>query len=121
MFLTLYGGYQINPMSNKLSSAKLSYPKQNFVLIYCSSYCILNLFAGSTLPSHQTSAPSFNPSTIQAGSCLICLENQVDTLLYQCGHICVCNPCGIQLKTQGHKCPLCRAPIRDVVRAYKAQ
>ncbi|CAL1526424.1 unnamed protein product [Lymnaea stagnalis] len=51
--------------------------------------------------------------------CLICLERHTDTVLYQCGHMCVCYVCGRDLVSRGHNCPVCRAPIKDVIRAYK--
>ncbi|XP_052224805.1 uncharacterized protein LOC127840428 [Dreissena polymorpha] len=51
--------------------------------------------------------------------CLICLDNHSDSVLYQCGHMCVCFPCGRHLMDRGAKCPVCRAPIRDIIRAYK--
>ena len=51
--------------------------------------------------------------------CLICLDNHSDSVLYQCGHMCVCYPCGRHLMDRGAKCPVCRAPIRDIIRAYK--
>lgn len=51
--------------------------------------------------------------------CLICLDNASDSVLYQCGHMCVCFPCGRHLMDRGAKCPVCRAPIRDIIRAYK--
>jgi len=60
-----------------------------------------------------------NRSTpIQRGQCVICVEQTVNTVLYQCGHMCVCNACGLQLKMNNQNCPMCRAPIRDVIRAY---
>ncbi|XP_052224962.1 baculoviral IAP repeat-containing protein 7-like [Dreissena polymorpha] len=51
--------------------------------------------------------------------CLICLDNHSNSVLYQCGHMCVCFPCGRHLMDRGAKCPVCRAPIRDIIRAYK--
>ncbi|XP_052224958.1 uncharacterized protein LOC127840588 [Dreissena polymorpha] len=51
--------------------------------------------------------------------CLICLDNHSDSVLYQFGHMCVCFPCGRHLMDRGAKCPVCRAPIRDIIRAYK--
>jgi len=68
-----------------------------------------------TLFNPQRSAP------VASGQCVICIDRSIDTVLYQCGHMCVCNQCGLQLKIDGHHCPMCRAPIRDVIRAYQAQ
>ncbi|XP_035824188.1 uncharacterized protein LOC101846543 isoform X2 [Aplysia californica] len=51
--------------------------------------------------------------------CLICLERHSDCVLYQCGHMCVCYVCGRDLVSRSLGCPVCRAPIKDVIRAYK--
>ncbi|GAV75054.1 zf-C3HC4_3 domain-containing protein, partial [Cephalotus follicularis] len=51
-------------------------------------------------------------------SCCICYEMQVDSLLYRCGHMCTCLKCAQELQWGSGKCPICRAPIVDVVRAY---
>ncbi|PSS11060.1 Protein neuralized like [Actinidia chinensis var. chinensis] len=51
-------------------------------------------------------------------SCCICYEMQVDSLLYRCGHMCTCFNCAHELQWSSGKCPICRAPIVDVVRAY---
>lgn len=52
------------------------------------------------------------------GVCVVCLEARVDSLLYSCGHMCSCAMCGRHLIASGLSCPVCRAPIRDVVRVY---
>ncbi|KAG8266890.1 protein neuralized isoform X2 [Homalodisca vitripennis] len=58
-----------------------------------------------------------------AGSeCSICYERTIDSVLYMCGHMCMCYDCAVQQwrgKGGGH-CPLCRAVIRDVIRTYKS-
>jgi len=58
------------------------------------------------------------PTTVSDCQCLICLDKPVDTVLYQCGHMCLCYGCGMQLKQRGAHCPVCRAPIRDIIKAY---
>lgn len=55
---------------------------------------------------------------VAAGACTICLEARIDSLLYACGHMCTCSMCGRQLLAAGNSCPICRAPVRDVVRAF---
>ncbi|CAL5086619.1 unnamed protein product [Urochloa decumbens] len=59
------------------------------------------------------------PDTTAAkrGSCCICHQTQVDSLLYRCGHMCACFDCADQLKSSGRSCPICHSPIDDVVRA----
>jgi len=80
----------------------------------------------SAAPQSAAGAPPFMmqppaSTPVTSGQCVICCEHSVDTVLYQCGHMCVCNGCGQQLKMDGHNCPMCRAPIRDVIRAYQTQ
>ncbi|CDP04101.1 unnamed protein product [Coffea canephora] len=52
------------------------------------------------------------------GRCYICYEMQIDSLLYRCGHMCTCFKCASDLQWGSGKCPICQAPIIDVVRAY---
>ncbi|XP_043701361.1 uncharacterized protein LOC122651866 isoform X2 [Telopea speciosissima] len=60
----------------------------------------------------------FNWLPIRKGKCCICYEMQVDSLLYRCGHMCTCFKCAHELQWSSGRCPICRAPILDVVRAY---
>lgn len=55
---------------------------------------------------------------VEAGHCVICSDGVIDSVVYRCGHMCVCMACGLELKGQGLKCPICRAPITDIIRAY---
>lgn len=55
---------------------------------------------------------------INKGSCGICYENQIDSLLYRCGHLCTCYKCATELLWSSGRCPVCMIPIVDVVRAY---
>ena len=62
------------------------------------------------------------PTPGQPSECSICYERSIDSVLYICGHMCMCYTCAIQQwkgKGGGH-CPLCRAPIRDVIRIYRS-
>ncbi|XP_010928795.1 uncharacterized protein [Elaeis guineensis] len=65
------------------------------------------------------SATKFSgPKTGRKDSCCVCYEMQVDSLLYRCGHMCTCFKCAHELQWSSGKCPICRSPIVDVVRAY---
>uniref|UniRef100_J3ML34 RING-type domain-containing protein n=2 Tax=Oryza brachyantha TaxID=4533 RepID=J3ML34_ORYBR len=62
--------------------------------------------------------PSQPDTTAKRGSCCICHQTQVDSLLYRCGHMCTCFNCADQLKSSSRSCPICQSPIEDVVRAH---
>lgn len=54
------------------------------------------------------------------GECTICFDQEVDTVIYTCGHMCLCNECGLKLKRQINACcPICRRPIKDVIKTYR--
>jgi hypothetical protein len=69
----------------------------------------------------SASARLVNTSRIsQEGQCVICTDSQVDSVFYMCGHMCACYVCSMNLKQKNHNCPVCRAPIKDIVRVFKA-
>lgn len=76
----------------------------------------------SALANH-TAAPS-PTQPVNAGHCTICLTAVADTVLYRCGHLCVCYTCGLQLRqaasADAMKCPVCRAPVDDILRVYRS-
>ena len=57
---------------------------------------------------------------MRLGACLVCCEEEVSTVFYRCGHMCACAGCAHNLKQRRAQCPVCRAPIRDVVQAFLA-
>jgi hypothetical protein len=58
--------------------------------------------------------------------CVVCLENQKDTLFKPCRHICCCRSCARQLtrvhleqhKNTAFSCPKCRAPVTALTIVY---
>ncbi|RZF44963.1 hypothetical protein LSTR_LSTR001924 [Laodelphax striatellus] len=79
------------------------------------SSCSANVSNMREWAETSVSAPS-------GSECSICYERAIDSVLYMCGHMCMCYECAVQQwrgKGGGH-CPLCRAVIRDVIRTYKS-
>ncbi|XP_072932737.1 death-associated inhibitor of apoptosis 2-like isoform X2 [Epargyreus clarus] len=52
----------------------------------------------------------------EARICKVCMDGEVSVVFLPCGHLVSCAGCGAALAA----CPLCRAPVRALVRAYLA-
>ncbi|XP_072447055.1 E3 ubiquitin-protein ligase NEURL1B isoform X1 [Chiloscyllium punctatum] len=79
-----------------------------------------------TAPSSPLSpqfSPSFSPPeppSSKNGECAVCFDSEVDTVIYTCGHMCLCYDCGLKLKKQINACcPICRRVIKDVIKIYR--
>jgi hypothetical protein len=47
--------------------------------------------------------------------CIICMKEEIDTVLLECGHSSICSTCSSSLSV----CPICRATIVRVVKIFK--
>ncbi|KAL0964465.1 hypothetical protein UPYG_G00324200 [Umbra pygmaea] len=73
----------------------------------------------SPFSSHSQSPVS--PTCSWSNECTICYENTVDTVLYACGHMCLCYTCGLKLKKMANACcPICRRTIKDIIKIYRS-
>ena len=48
--------------------------------------------------------------------CNICMDNPIDCLILECGHMGTCFTCAKSLS----KCPMCRKQIVRIVKAFKS-
>ncbi|XP_064600662.1 protein neuralized-like isoform X2 [Liolophura sinensis] len=88
-----------------------------------------------TPPRHppMEKSPSQGPSQIQEGmeerspmadnadnECTVCYERAVNSVLYTCGHMCMCYECAILVQREKDAlCPICRQKIKDVIKTYR--
>ncbi|XP_011369276.1 E3 ubiquitin-protein ligase NEURL1B isoform X2 [Pteropus alecto] len=76
--------------------------------------------AFSVNQSSSASESSLEPAGSKNGECTVCFDGEVDTVIYTCGHMCLCHSCGLRLKRQARACcPICRRPIKDVIKIYR--
>ncbi|KAK7261282.1 hypothetical protein RIF29_27591 [Crotalaria pallida] len=74
--------------------------------------------SSSGMHVHDSQDDQCNWECVRKGLCCICCEGNIDSLLYRCGHMCTCSKCANGLLQSKRKCPMCHAPVVEVIRAY---
>jgi len=78
----------------------------------------------SSLAGNLTVNGASSNQPVNSGHCTVCLTADADTVLYRCGHLCVCYMCGLNLRQNAthnrFTCPICRAPVDDILRIYRS-
>uniref|UniRef100_A0A4W4F0R3 E3 ubiquitin-protein ligase NEURL1B n=1 Tax=Electrophorus electricus TaxID=8005 RepID=A0A4W4F0R3_ELEEL len=90
----------------------------------CDSYLCCSSVTAPSSPLSLPVSPSLSfpevPISNKSSECTVCFDQEVDTVIYTCGHMCLCNDCGLKLKKQKNTCcPICRRPIKDVIKTYR--
>ena len=50
--------------------------------------------------------------------CCICTDREKCIMMLPCRHLCICERCMTLLKNHGNSCPMCRKPVKQMIKAY---
>ena len=50
--------------------------------------------------------------------CCICQDEEKCIMMLPCRHLCICERCQALLKNHGNSCPMCRRPVKQMIKAY---
>ncbi|WMV35770.1 hypothetical protein MTR67_029155 [Solanum verrucosum] len=78
----------------------------------------LNRYACSTDIDACEDSVQSKWDNVRKGICCLCSNSSIDALLYRCGHMCTCLKCAEKLIQRNGKCPMCRAPVIEAIRAF---
>lgn len=92
-------------------------PRANQIYQMGSAQLPAPVLTSDTLEAGNRS-PQCQSATIPGRDCIICYAKPVDCVLYSCGHMYFCYDCALMLSDTTGLCPICRAPILDVIRTY---
>ncbi|XP_051869658.1 E3 ubiquitin-protein ligase NEURL3-like [Pristis pectinata] len=79
---------------------------------------------GHSEPSPRISKPLTNNHPQSSKSldedCVVCFSHQVNSVIYKCGHMCMCYGCGQKLFSRKSTCPICRQPIKEIIKTFRS-
>lgn len=71
------------------------------------------------LPPSATVRDEMPRGVTKRSECIVCFEKPCDTVIYKCGHVCMCFACATSVRQQAPPlCPICRQVIEDVIRMF---
>ena len=50
--------------------------------------------------------------------CCICQDHEKCIMMLPCRHLCICERCLEPLRARSHNCPMCRKPVKQMIKAY---
>lgn len=51
-------------------------------------------------------------------TCVVCFEKEIDAVLMDCRHMNTCNDCAEVIKAGSGQCPICRKPIKSIIKVF---
>lgn len=71
-------------------------------------------------PASSSSAPAPNAAATEerGGQCVVCWDAKAEAVCIPCGHLAGCMDCLAEIKAKDWGCPVCRAPIQQVIKVY---
>jgi len=52
-------------------------------------------------------------------TCKICFVNEIDTVLFPCGHLLTCSSCLQNYRKKHQRCPLCNTPLKATNKVFR--
>uniref|UniRef100_A0A2C9K4A1 RING-type domain-containing protein n=1 Tax=Biomphalaria glabrata TaxID=6526 RepID=A0A2C9K4A1_BIOGL len=75
---------------------------------------------GDLFRNQQTTSLPATPLEDGASDCKVCWEKSINSVLYTCGHMCLCFDCATTIRNEKGLCPICRQTIQDVIKIYRS-
>jgi len=92
-------------------------PQQSVVVASVGSTPISAPSFESITPSagiEQQGATAVSGAGMEENECVICFENNINTVIVPCGHTAVCDGCSGKFT----ECPVCREPVQQVIKTF---
>lgn len=68
------------------------------------------------MPAAPTAAAAATEE--RGGQCVVCWDAKAEAVCIPCGHLAGCMDCLSEIKAKDWGCPVCRAPIQQVIKVY---